>query len=1129
MSLPAPVPPAASSADRALGLLVEELTAKLQAGVPVDVQAYVEGHPEHAERLRQLLPALRLLGDLGRSAAAGISAGIPPAEVPQDLVGTLGDYRILREVGRGGMGVVYEAEQVSLGRRVALKLLPFAAALDPRQLQRFHNEARAAAGLHHTNIVPVYAVGQERGVHYYAMQFIDGSTLADFIAQQRHEAVPQTPTVAEAEAAAAAATTAPPAAQATSAAPREAAYFRRAAEWGIQAAEALDCAHVLGVVHRDVKPANLLVDGSGRLWVTDFGLAQVQSDARLTLTGDLVGTLRYMSPEQALAKRVVVDHRTDVYSLGATLYEVLTLQPVYGGTDRQELLRQIAFEEPKAPRRLNKAVPAELETVVLKAVEKAPQDRYATAQELADDLRRFLDDRPIHARRPTLLHRARKWSRRHRAVVWSAAVCCLVTVAVVGASIGWVAGEKAARRAEAARGFEDALGRALGLMAEDNWPEAKAATQRAAGLLHGAGGDPALQRRLEQAETDLDMAARLELSQLAGAAGVIDDHFDWSAVDDAYTDAFRSYNLPVLEMEPDEAARRVVASAIREQLLAALVAWAKVHPDRATREKLVAVAWRADPDPWRRQLLGALAHNDGPRLAQLAQQPGALDQPPARLAVLANVLAQTDLPAGLQFYRQAQQRHPDNFWLNHQLGYFLMRRKPPQLDEAIGFFRVALALRRHSPGVHLNLAQALLDRGRLAEAEAEGREAIRLKGDYATAHNNLGYVLASEGRFDDAISAFQEAIHFKQDFAEAYCGLARCLGETGRLDAAIAAAREAIRVKPGYYLGHDQLAVALAEKGRWDEARAAFEEAIRLNPENANSLYGLGNALAQERRMDEAIDAYRKAICLKPDYFQAYNNLGNALGDVGRRDEAIATYRAVLRLKPDYANAHYGLGFQLLQGGRFEEAVAAFEDTLRSQPDYAKARPALAHARELVALNARLTKVLSGEARPASTAERVRLALACAQPARQLTATAARFYAEALAAEPRLADDLGSGHRYNAACAAALAGCGRGKDAGGLSDPERDGLRRQARAWLRADLQAWRRLLDSGPEKNRPAIAQQLAHWLEDRGFAGVRGEQALARLPAAERPEWQKLWQEVEALRQRAARPPDKPVSSRP
>src|SRR5262249_27765563 len=194
----------------------------------------------------------------------------------------------LREVGRGGMGVVYEAEQISLGRRVALKVLPFAATMDARQLQRFLNEARAAATLHHAHVVPVYAVGQERGVHYYAMQFVDGQTLADLIArpsgrqEQAHK------------------DTVPVAAVTTQSAPRARAFFRRAAEWGIQAAEALDHSHQLGIVHRDIKPGNLMIDHQGKLWVTDFGLARTGADSNLTMTGDLLGTLRYMSPEQAL-------------------------------------------------------------------------------------------------------------------------------------------------------------------------------------------------------------------------------------------------------------------------------------------------------------------------------------------------------------------------------------------------------------------------------------------------------------------------------------------------------------------------------------------------------------------------------------------------------------------------------------------------------------------------------------------------------------------------------------------------------------------------------------------------------------------------------------------------------------
>jgi serine/threonine protein kinase len=389
------------------------------------VEEWIAAQGEHADRLRRLLPTVQVMAGLG-----SVAGSVPPP-VGSDAVpvsGVLGDYRIIREVGRGGMGVVYEAEQISLGRRVALKVLPLAATLDPRQLQRFHNEARGMASLHHEHIVPVYAVGQERGVHYYAMQFIDGPTIAEVITQQRGPVTGVEGAAAE---------TAPMAAQPTGTTRRGGAEYRRAAELVAVAAEALDYAHQMGVVHRDVKPANLMLDGRGTVWVTDFGLAQLRTGPGLTMTGDLVGTLRYMSPEQALAKHGLVDHRTDVYSLGATLYEVLTLQPVFAGEDRQELLRQIAFDEPIRLRKLNRAIPPELETIVLKAMEKNPQERYETAQQLADDLRNWLGDRPIQARPPGPVARVQKWSRRHKSVVRALGLGLVVAVVALAVSTVW--------------------------------------------------------------------------------------------------------------------------------------------------------------------------------------------------------------------------------------------------------------------------------------------------------------------------------------------------------------------------------------------------------------------------------------------------------------------------------------------------------------------------------------------------------------------------------------------------------------------------------------------------------------------------------------------------------------------
>jgi tetratricopeptide (TPR) repeat protein len=216
---------------------------------------------------------------------------------------------------------------------------------------------------------------------------------------------------------------------------RSSPFFRTVANLGIQAADALEHAHHLGVIHRDIKPANLMVEARGNLWITDFGLAHCQGAVELTMSGDLLGTLRYMSPEQALAQRVLVDQRTDIYSLGVTLYELLTLEPAFPGTDRRELLRQIAFDEPRPPRRLNKAIPIELETILLKAIEKNPTDRYATAQELADDLERYLKHEPIRARRPTIRQRAAKWIRRHPGVTITSAASALLVLALVASGL----------------------------------------------------------------------------------------------------------------------------------------------------------------------------------------------------------------------------------------------------------------------------------------------------------------------------------------------------------------------------------------------------------------------------------------------------------------------------------------------------------------------------------------------------------------------------------------------------------------------------------------------------------------------------------------------------------------------
>lgn len=375
-----------------LGLIADEFTEALQRGDRPDVEAFAQRYPDLAGVLREVLPALQVMQT--------------PAPAPT----ALGDFRIVREIGRGGMGIVYEAEQVSLGRRVALKVLPAHPALGDQHLARFQREAQTASQLHHTNIVPVLAVGAEQGVHYYAMQLIDGHGL-DRVIRDRLPLSQARPLGAG---------TAPPSGGLGDS------KYRAIARLGVQVADALDYAHKRGVIHRDIKPSNLILDRSGIVWISDFGLVKHLEDSdNLTRTGDLVGTARYMSPEQAAPRRGPVDARSDIHALGATLYELLTLLPAFPGDDQATILRHIAEEEPTPPRRLDRAIPRDLETIVLKALAKDPQRRYTSAAAMASDLRRLVAGEPILARPIGILERSWKWAKRRPAAAAILAVALL--------------------------------------------------------------------------------------------------------------------------------------------------------------------------------------------------------------------------------------------------------------------------------------------------------------------------------------------------------------------------------------------------------------------------------------------------------------------------------------------------------------------------------------------------------------------------------------------------------------------------------------------------------------------------------------------------------------------------------
>jgi tetratricopeptide (TPR) repeat protein len=393
-----------STARDPLDVLAEQFLDRRRRGERIDVENFVAEHPAHAAGLRDLLPTLVALEQVKRQKE---STGSGRARVHLPAMERLGDFRIVRELGRGGMGVVFEAVQESLGRKVALKVLPQASLLKGNQLERFRREAQIAAQLHHSNIVPVFGSGESDGFHWYAMQFIAGGSLDLWREQQAAQ---------------------PPSG---SGAWRNRARF--VARIGAQAASALHYAHTQGTMHRDVKPGNLLLEHDEHLWVTDFGLAKALEAEGLTHSGDLLGTLQYMAPEQFAG---LYDARSEVYALGVTLYELLVLRPAFAAKSRSELMEKIRTQRPEPLRRSCPEVPEDLAIVVERALARDPADRYADAHALEQDLTAFLEDRPIAARRQSAVGQLVRWCRRNR-IVATLAACTLLAVVGVGAT-GWI-------------------------------------------------------------------------------------------------------------------------------------------------------------------------------------------------------------------------------------------------------------------------------------------------------------------------------------------------------------------------------------------------------------------------------------------------------------------------------------------------------------------------------------------------------------------------------------------------------------------------------------------------------------------------------------------------------------------
>lgn len=481
--------------------LAEEFLDRYRKGERPPLREYVDRHPDLAAEIKEVFPAMAMMENIAVVDESLDGAGTSEVgKTSEVLLKQLGDYRIIRKIGHGGMGIVYEAEQVSLGRHVALKVLPDKALLDAKHKRRFEREAKAAAKLHHTNIVPVFGVGEHNGLPYYVMQFIQGLGLDAILDELRRmkpgaahtpsglptageirvsrrdisaadvarslmtgdfqpsasdetsaevegrderdleqlsppSALASYPSLSDSFTVSSSSLTLPASGTGSKAASKKQTYWQSVANIGRQVADALEYAHKQGTLHRDIKPSNLLLDLRGTAWVTDFGLAKVAQspgDDNLTHTGDVLGTLRYMPPEAFEGKS---DARGDVYSLGMTMYELLALRPAFSEKDRHKLIKHVTQGEPTPLQKVNRETPRDLVTIIHKAIDREPSRRYASAEDLASDLQRFLDDEPILARRQTQLERYWRWARHNPGIAVLGGVLTAVLVLVAVASL----------------------------------------------------------------------------------------------------------------------------------------------------------------------------------------------------------------------------------------------------------------------------------------------------------------------------------------------------------------------------------------------------------------------------------------------------------------------------------------------------------------------------------------------------------------------------------------------------------------------------------------------------------------------------------------------------------------------
>jgi len=906
----------------------------------------------------------------------------PFATVDAPIIGerpgtAIGPYKLIEQIGEGGMGTVYMAQQtVPVKRAVALKIIK--AGMDTRQvIARFEAERQALALMDHPSIAKVLDAGttggESPGRPYFVMELVKGVSITRYCDEHR-----LTP--------------------------------RQRLELFIPVCQAVQHAHQKGIIHRDLKPSNILVaqyDGRPVPKVIDFGVAKAAGQpltdkTLMTGFGSLIGTLEYMSPEQAEINQLDIDTRSDIYSLGVVLYELLT-----GSTplDRKrltqaaftEMLRIIREEEPQKPStrlsdstdslpsisaqrhmepaKLTRSVRGELDWIVMKALEKDRSRRYETANGFAADLQRYLDDEPVQASPPSAWYRFRKFARRKKTALAMAA-CVLLALAGIAGGLGWAVRDRTAReeeigrkeaqqRDEIDREVTRALDEAGALGNQAKWPEALSAIERARKLLEAAGRQE-FPQRLGDLEADVTMVLRLEeiyrkpkrdlksdLVAVMGSDGTYrepkrtaissEKEFFWGRQQDAaFARAYREFGIDADSVEPAEAAARMTGRSIGRELAKGLDQWAAMR--RRAREsndpswkKLVEIARQADPDVWRDRCREGLLRGDRHALEQIAESLPIRQVPPATLWLLGDYLMELGArDKAVALLRQAQHAYPDDQWINEYLAWFCLSKfQPPLLDDALRFYSVSSALGPRHPAIHFSIADVWMAKGAVDEAIAECSQVIELNPENVEAWHRRGYAHLEAHQYEKAIADWSKVIELDPKIAAAWNNRGCAYGRMAKWDNSIADVSKAIELDPKSAVAWHNRGLEYSNLNQWDKALADFSKAIELDPEDAIAWTGRGRAYHELNQLDKALADVSKAIELDPKHAAAWNGRGLVHRELKQWDNAFADLSKAIELDPEDAAGWYNRGRVYWELNQRENAIADYSKAIELDPKLA--------------------------------------------------------------------------------------------------------------------------------------------------------------------------------------------------